>query len=141
MRLISLGVYRWFGQAAGLTTIFYRLIHAVAQVFQDSRFVLSTSCKLRRFWLVHFEKGYVRHQLFVRQGACRQCGACCNLLFTCPMLTKQGRCFVYGSCRPQTCMVFPIDHRDIEEVNLYGGHCGYRFDREDINDVRKTGRF
>jgi hypothetical protein len=140
MQLISHSVHRWFNQIAGLTTFSYRLIFTVIQAFQNSRFVLHTSGKLRRFWLVHFRKGYVLRQLSARQSACRQCGSCCNLLFTCPMLTKQGRCFVYGPCRPQACKVFPIDQRDIDEVNLCGGHCGYHFDREDSYKIRKTGR-
>ena len=127
MQLISQSVYRWFDQITGLTTFFYRLILAATQTFQDSRFVLHASGKLRRFWLVHFRTGYVRRQISVRQGACRQCGTCCNLLFTCPMLTNHGPCLVYGICRPQTCKVFPIDQRDIDEVKLCDGQCGYRF--------------
>ena len=90
MHLISHSIHRRFDQVAGLTTFFYRLIFTVTEVFQDSRFVFHTSGKLRRFWLVHFRMGYVQRQLSVRQGDCHQCGTCCNLLFTCPMLTKQG---------------------------------------------------
>ena len=140
MRLISLGVHRWFDQAAGGTTILYRLILAVTRTFQDSRVVLHATGKFRRFWLVHFRKEYVQGQLLVRGGDCRQCGTCCNLLFTCPMLTTHGRCLVYGFCRPQACKVFPIDQRDINEVNLCGGHCGYRLEREDSCKIRKIGR-
>ena len=130
MKLISYSVHRCFGQISDLTTFFYRLISTVTQVFKDSRFVFHACGKLKRFCLVHFRKEYVQCQLLVRKGSCRQCGACCNLLFTCPMLTKQGRCLVYGSCRPQACKVFPIDQRDIDEVKFCGGQCGYRFDNE-----------
>ena len=140
MQLISHNRYRWFDQIAGFTTFCYRLILTIIQPFQDVRFVLHASGKMRRFWLVHFRRGYVRRQISVRQGACRQCGTCCNLLFTCPMLTKQGRCLVYNTCRPQVCKVFPIDQRDIDKVKLCGVQCGYRFDREDSNKVRKTGK-
>jgi len=77
--------------------------------------------------MVHFQKGYVKKQLSARTGACRQCGVCCNLLFTCPMLTKKGRCIIYGSCRPKACKVFPIDQRDIDEIKFCGGQCGYSF--------------
>ena len=140
MRLNSPGVHRRFRQATALTAILHRLILAVTQTFQDFRFVFHTTGKFRRFLLVHFRKEYVQGQLLARKGDCRQCGICCNLLFTCPMLTKQARCFVYGSCRPQACKVFPIDQRDIDEVNLCGAHCGYRFDREDSCRIRKTGR-
>ncbi len=140
MRLISLGVHRWFDQITGLTTFSYRLIFTVTQALRDSRFVLHATGKFRRFWLVHFRKEYVQGQLPVRKGKCHQCGTCCNLLFTCPMLTKQGRCFVYGSCRPQACRVFPIDQRDIDEVNLCGSQCGYCFNEENSGKVRKIGR-
>jgi hypothetical protein len=127
MRLLGLGVHRWFDQATGLTTILYRLMSAVIRTFQDSRFVLHTIGKARRLGLVHFRKEYVRSQLAARKGDCLQCGTCCSLLFTCPMLTRPGKCLVYGFCRPQACKVFPIDQRDIEEVTLCGGHCGYRW--------------
>lgn len=140
MQLISQSRYRWFDQIVGLPTFFYRLILTITQPFQDSRFVLHSSGKLRRFWLVHFQKEYVQGQILARQGNCRQCGACCNLLYTCPMLTKPGRCFVYGSCRPQACKVFPIDRRDIDEVNLCGVQCGYRFNNEDSPKICITGR-
>jgi hypothetical protein len=140
MHLISPSMHRWFDKIAGLTTFFYRLIFTITQAFQDSRFVLHTSGKLRRFGLVHFRKGYVQRQLSVRQGACRQCGTCCSLLFTCPMLTKQERCLVYGTCRPQACKFFPIGLRDIDEVKLYGGQCGYHFNGEDPDKVPKIGR-
>jgi hypothetical protein len=127
MQLIIQSVTRWFDQLAGLTNFFYRVIIAVTQPFQQSRFVLHSGGKLRRFGLVHFRKRYVQRQISVRQGACRQCGACCNLLFTCPLLTKQERCLVYDTCRPQACKVFPIDQRDIDEVKFCGAQCGYRF--------------
>ena len=136
MQMISHSMHRWFDQIAGLTTFFYRLIFNITQGFQDSRFVLHTRGKLRRLGLVHFRTGYVQRQISVRQGDCHQCGTCCNLLFTCPMLTKQGRCLVYGTCRPQACKVFPVDQRDIDEVKLYGAQCGYRFNGEDSDKVR-----
>jgi hypothetical protein len=140
MQIINHGTHRWFGLISVVTSYFNRLIFIVSQAFQDSRFVLHAVGKLRRLGLVHLKKEYVQRQLLVRTGACRQCGTCCNLLYTCPMLTKQGRCLVYGFCRPQACKVFPIDQRDIDEVNLCGGHCGYRFDRKDAPATYKTGR-
>jgi hypothetical protein len=140
MRLISQNMHRWLDQVSVLTTFFYHLFFVITQAVADSRFLLHAAGKFRRLWLVHFRKEYVQDQLLVRGGDCRQCGTCCNLLLTCPMLTKQGRCLVYGSCRPRACKVFPINQRDIDEVNLCGGHCGYRFDREDSCKIRKTGR-
>ena len=140
MRLISLGVHRWFDQITGLTTFSYRLIFTVTQALKDSRFVLHATGKFRRFGLVHFRKRYVQSQLLARGGVCRQCGACCNLVFTCPMLTRKGLCLVYGTCRPQVCKVFPIDQRDIDEVNLCGSQCGYCFNEKNSGKVRKIAK-
>ena len=140
MRLIGFSIQRWFEHAYGLNTIPYRLMHGVAQTFRDSRFVLHANAKARRFLLVHFRKKYVQDQLLSRAGDCRQCGVCCNLLFTCPTLTKQGRCLVYNTCRPKACKVFPIDQRDIDEVKLNGGNCGYRFEAENSSKTGITGR-
>jgi len=35
---------------------------------------------------------------------------------------------------------FPIDQRDIDEVKLCGGICGYCFNWENSDNVVKTGR-
>ncbi|WP_419785523.1 hypothetical protein [Pseudodesulfovibrio sp.] len=97
------------------------------QSVANSRVFLHATGKARRFFLVHFRKKYVRTQLSAREGNCRQCGACCNMLFTCPLLTNTGRCIAYGVCRPGSYRVFPIDQRDIDEVGKCGGRCGYNF--------------
>ncbi len=130
LRIIRLGVQGWFVQGSGLDTFFDRSVLSAARALQNMRFVLHATGKLRRFWLVHFRKEYVRSQLQNRRGDCYRCGACCSLLFTCPMLTKTGKCFIYGSCRSQVCKVFPIDQRDINEVYLNNCRCGYRFNQE-----------
>lgn len=125
---INQGVHRLLDQASELTDFLQGLVVKVSRMFDDSRFALHMRGKFRRFCLVHFQKGYVQRQLSTRQGECRQCGTCCNLLLTCPMLTKEGRCLAYGTCRPQSCKVFPIDPRDIDEVKQCGGRCGFRFE-------------
>ncbi len=127
IRAISQSVHRWFDRTPVLITFVDHLLATVAEAVTDSRFILHLIGKVRRFYLVHFLKRYVQKQLYVRQGDCRQCGVCCNLLFTCPALTKQGRCLIYGLCRPQACKVFPIDQRDIDEVSHCSGRCGYNF--------------
>jgi len=141
MKLISYRVHRWFCRITDLTTFFHRLFFTVIHAFKDSRFVLHAGNKLSRFWLVHFRKKYVQHQLHIRKGGCHQCGTCCNLLFACPMLTKQRRCLIYGSCRPQACKVFPINQRDIDEVKLCGGQCGYYFNNEYSENATKEKDF
>jgi hypothetical protein len=129
MKSISQSVFTWFEHPSVLPAFLDHLVDSARRTIADSRCLLHTAGKLRRFWLVHCRKRYVQTQLLARQGECRQCGVCCNLLFTCPMLTRHGKCIVYGSCRPRSCKVFPIDQHDLDEVDLCGGHCGYHFQR------------
>ena len=84
--------------------------------------------KIRRFYLVHLRKGYVREQLASRMGDCRQCGRCCRFIFSCPMLDREGLCRVYNTCRWLACKVFPIDEWDLLDVAMAGGRCGYWFE-------------
>jgi len=119
-----------------LTGSIFQRISICGQAVKESLFSVQLIGKFRRFYLVHFSKSYVRRQLFYRTGECNQCGMCCALLFTCPMLTQQGLCLVYGKCRPQTCKNFPIDQRDIEEVSLCGGNCGYRFENRSLKKLK-----
>lgn len=84
--------------------------------------------KVRRYWLCNFQKEYVRRQMTVREGACAQCGQCCQLVYECPMLTKSRRCLIYGDLRPKACRYFPIDRRDLRDMRVKGVKCGFRFD-------------
>jgi hypothetical protein len=43
-------------------------------------------------------------------------------------LTQEQLCRIYKKYRSEICKVFPIDQRDIAEVALCGGTCGYRFE-------------
>ncbi|MEI6125793.1 MAG: hypothetical protein WCQ99_04480 [Pseudomonadota bacterium] len=81
------------------------------------------SALVRRFLLNKFSRKHVMHQISIRKGTCSQCGQCCRLIFRCPFLTGEGKCFIYTHGRPQQCRTFPIDTRDIAEVN----NCGYYF--------------
>lgn len=81
--------------------------------------------KLRRFFLVHFREGYVQSRLRLRKGDCNQCGCCCKLVVPCVLLTGRGLCRIYGGRRWLVCKVFPIDDRDLEDIELTGGRCGY----------------
>ncbi len=139
--MISQGMHRWFDRFIDLTRFSNRFFLNIAHQLRDSHLMFHISGKLRRFGLVHFRKRYIHRQLSVRQGFCRQCGTCCNLLFTCPMLTKQSRCLVYGTCRPQACKTFPIDQRDIDEVKLCSGLCGFRFGGESADKTGKIDRY
>ena len=120
--------------------VFFAVSLPAKPLLRNSRFLLHAAGKLRRFGLVHCRKKYVHQQLSVRRGACRQCGTCCNLLYTCPMLTTQGNCLIYGTCRPQAFKTFPIDQRDLDEVRLNNGLCGFRFGRQAIDNLEKSQR-
>ena len=86
--------------------------------------------KARRFYLVHFRPGYVRESIGRRAGDCHRTGACCNLLFTCPIYTPNP----LPTCRvnrhkPKVCRMFPIDERDIRDRDIISPDvpCGFSF--------------
>ncbi len=133
-------LHRRFISLKDFISFCYCLLRSLRTGCANSRFGLHFVGKIRRLLLVHYRKDYVRQQLAERQGACRQCGTCCNLLFTCPMLTNEGRCLAYGTCRPQACKVFPIDQRDVDEARLAGGQCGYSFSRQEPGMLTMKGR-
>ncbi len=83
--------------------------------------------KLRRLWLVWFRPQCVARKHRQRTGRCLRCGRCCSLAFTCPMFAGDGFCLTYGAVRPRVCAAFPIDERDLKEVERGGGACGFAF--------------
>ena len=85
--------------------------------------------KFRRFYLVYFRRRYVKTQLALRKGECHQCAHCCSFVFACPMLKRDRLCRIYNKFRLEMCKRFPIDQRDIDEVVLSGGTCGYYFEK------------
>ncbi len=117
----------WFCWIVNGNTLFPLFVIILFLTLHKFKFISLTIGKIRRFWLTHFRKRYVDYQLTFRKGACQRCGSCCNLLFSCPMLTNRDHCLIYGICRPQSCLAFPIDQRDIDDVRARGGHCGYYF--------------
>ncbi|MDF2548358.1 MAG: hypothetical protein K0R93_3256 [Anaerosolibacter sp.] len=85
--------------------------------------------KIRRFYLSHFGKDYVESQLEKREGNCKMCGRCCQLGYRCPFLRTDNSCGVYNDhrwMRPAQCAFFPLDQRDMEEMN--NSACGYYFE-------------
>lgn len=119
--------YKGYHTPVALPYAYRRKTAFFQKLYAESRFMIHFVGKLRRLYLVNFKKKYVQHQIAQRQGSCQQCGTCCNLLNTCPMLLKKGRCLIYSLCRPQSCKVFPIDQRDIREVQFYNRTCGFSF--------------
>jgi hypothetical protein len=103
------------------------------------RLLLHFVGKVRRFWLVHGKKSYVAEKLAARRGECRQCGRCCAFIFRCLMLDQEGLCRGYHTCRWAACKVFPIDERDLVDVALTGGRCGYRFEPASAGPAPLTG--
>jgi len=82
---------------------------------------------VRRYFLCQFSKDYVAEQMDKRRGTCLQCGKCCELSIKCPMLKKKNNeisCRIYHHGRPKACISFPIDKRDLANVNF---ECGYYF--------------
>ena len=83
--------------------------------------------KIRRFVITNFRKQDTIDSLALRRGECNRCGACCELVFKCPFLKKQSDgtslCGIYEN-RPNSCRLFPIEQRDIQEVR---GSCSYYF--------------
>lgn len=80
--------------------------------------------KLRRMWHTSFRPRYVAEQLARRQGECKGCGRCCALMFRCLFLTREHTCSIYALVRPGNCTAFPIDERDLADVD---GQCGFSF--------------
>jgi putative zinc- or iron-chelating protein len=87
--------------------------------------------KVRRFYLAHFRPGYVRESLARRLGQCDRTGACCHLMFTCPLLDQKPqpvRCTIH-EIKPKVCRLFPIDERDLRDRDIVspGTRCGFSF--------------
>jgi Putative zinc- or iron-chelating domain len=87
--------------------------------------------KVRRFYLAHFRRAYVRESLARRIGQCDRTGACCHLMFTCPLLDQKSqpvRCSIH-EVKPKVCRLFPIDERDLRDRDIIspGTPCGFSF--------------
>jgi hypothetical protein len=94
--------------------------------------------KIRRFVNTTFRKQDTIASLALRRGDCNRCGACCELLFKCPFLKKNSdgtsMCGIYEN-RPNSCRLFPIEPRDIQEVR---GTCSYYFIEKPVS-LEKAG--
>jgi hypothetical protein len=96
----------------------------------SSRLILGWG-KLRRLYLVTLRPGYVERSLARRVGQCDRTGACCRLMFTCPLLdqrTAPVRCSIHDT-KPPVCRIFPIDERDLRDRDLVmpDRPCGFSF--------------
>ncbi|MFQ5456804.1 MAG: hypothetical protein ACE5EA_11510 [Nitrospirota bacterium] len=83
--------------------------------------------KMRRFFICEIDKEYIKEQKKLRMGDCLLCGKCCQLVFRCPFLKDSDGypiCHIYHKKRPKPCSAFPIDERDLADVNY---RCGYFF--------------
>lgn len=83
--------------------------------------------KIRRMGLIKIYPKYVKNQIDKRKGFCAQCGSCCKLGLHCPFHMRNDLCRVYFSWfRPDSCIEFPIDERDIKDIALASGNkCSY----------------
>jgi hypothetical protein len=83
--------------------------------------------KGRRFYLGTFKPDYIAKSIEAeREGECHRCGLCCELVYKCPFLGRDGQnlpyCRIYGDLRPTNCHSFPFDVIDAEIES-----CGYTF--------------
>ena len=88
--------------------------------------------KARRCYLSWVHPGLLEEQKQFRFGDCYQCGRCCKFVFHCPFLKEMGDdhslCEIYHIGRPYQCAAFPMDQRDLADVDF---HCGYFFGAKD----------
>ncbi len=83
--------------------------------------------KLRRWFHCTLNPAYIEQQQQLREGECVRCGRCCRLVFKCPFLggtDENPLCLIYEKGRPFQCAAFPIDPRDLADVDF---QCGYSF--------------
>ena len=83
--------------------------------------------KWRRFFLGIFRPEYIEKAVAeTREGDCHRCGLCCELIYKCPFLGRDGSnlpyCRIYGDLRPANCRNYPFDAKD-SEIDT----CGYTF--------------
>ena len=83
-----------------------------------------------------FSKEYIKKNLALRSGECKQCGACCKSFlfgFKCPFLWKNN-CLIY-KIRPKICRLSPIDGISLKEN--HPKTCGYSFLDKSINKINR----
>ena len=88
----------------------------------------------RRTFLLLFRPGYVQARLAARRGACRRCGACCQINWPCRHLFFEkglAGCRLYGTLQPRICRQFPIDEGDLADRDAASPErpCGFWWDR------------
>ena len=107
------------------------MIHALKSWYEsyitERSFLGQLLRKARRFYLGTFKPEYIQKAIAeTRGGECHRCGACCELVYKCPFLGKDGQnlpyCRIYGDLRPANCHNYPFDVKDAEI-----DQCGYTF--------------
>ena len=83
--------------------------------------------KARRFYYGIFRTKYIEQSIKAnREGDCHRCGLCCEFVYKCPFLGRDGQnlpyCRIYGDLRPTNCRTYPFDATDSEVPG-----CGYTF--------------
>ena len=100
-----------------------------SQLTWRERWILARG-KTRRFCLVHFRPRAVEASIARRRGECDRTGACCNLLFACPLFAADPlpACRIHR-LKPRVCQMFPIDERDLRDRDIISPDhpCGYSF--------------
>lgn len=99
-------------------------VEKIKRTFHKARLFKGTT---RRYFLCNLNMKYVEQQLTKRRGTCLQCGKCCDLSIKCPLLKRKNgeiSCRIYNNGRAKACICFPIDKRDLADVDF---KCGYYF--------------
>ena len=94
--------------------------------------------KFRRFYLGNFKPEVLQKSIAeTRKGDCHRCGLCCELIYKCPFLGRDGQslpyCRIYGDLRPANCRNYPFDAID-SEID----QCGYKFEKPADKMVEKV---
>lgn len=70
-----------------------------------------------------------------RKGECNRCGLCCKIVYRCPFFVESGSgtaCAIYTDPKhsPPACVVFPMDPKDIQEVQrqIAPAPCPFHFE-------------
>ena len=81
--------------------------------------ILSLRSSIYRRYYVYLRPEYVKEQLRLRKGDCKDCGGkCCIMTRKCPYVDENGYCKIYKTSMPKFCMVFPIDETDIKLAGM-----------------------
>ena len=78
----------------------------------------------RKFYLT-FRKKYIKKQLSLRKGKCKECGCCHNMLIPCEHFKEPNLCLKWNDL-PYECFCYPFDEKDKNEFSKK--QCAFHWD-------------